>query len=61
MKIFLAGGTGAVGQQLVPLLVKHGHRVFATTRSPEKAAGLRAAGAWTAAEASATATASMRK
>jgi nucleoside-diphosphate-sugar epimerase len=45
MKIFLAGGTGAIGKSLVPLLVGHGHRVFATTRRPEKAAGLRAAGA----------------
>jgi nucleoside-diphosphate-sugar epimerase len=45
MKIFVAGGTGAVGKQLVPLLVRRGHRVFATTRRPEKTAGLRAAGA----------------
>src|SRR5262245_14782410 len=45
MKIFLAGGTGAVGKQLVPLLVRRGHRVFATTRRSEKAVGLRAAGA----------------
>jgi nucleoside-diphosphate-sugar epimerase len=45
MKVFVAGGTGAVGRQLVPLLVSRGHRVFATTRAPQKAAGLRAAGA----------------
>jgi nucleoside-diphosphate-sugar epimerase len=45
MKIFLAGATGAVGKSLVPLLVSRGHRVFATTRTPEKAATLRAAGA----------------
>ena len=45
MKIFLAGGTGAVGKQLVPLLAGRGHRVFATTRTPTKAMGLRAAGA----------------
>jgi nucleoside-diphosphate-sugar epimerase len=45
MKVFVAGGTGAVGKQLVPLLVKRGHRVFATTRKPHKASELRAAGA----------------
>jgi nucleoside-diphosphate-sugar epimerase len=45
MKIFVAGGTGAVGRHLVPLLVGRGHRVFATTRSLDKTAGLRAAGA----------------
>ncbi len=45
MRIFVAGGTGAVGQQLVPLLLSRGHRVVATTRTPAKAAHLRAAGA----------------
>jgi nucleoside-diphosphate-sugar epimerase len=45
MKIFVAGATGAVGKSLVPLLVSRGHRVVATTRTPAKAAGLRAAGA----------------
>ena len=45
MKVFVAGGTGAVGQQLVPLLLRRGHRVFATTRQPQRATGLRAAGA----------------
>jgi len=45
MRILLTGGTGAVGAQLVPLLLSRGHRVFATTRTPEKAAGLRAKGA----------------
>lgn len=45
MKIFLAGATGAVGKSLVPLLVSRGHRVFATTRTPGKAAWLRSAGA----------------
>jgi nucleoside-diphosphate-sugar epimerase len=45
MKIFVAGGTGAVGRQLVPLLAQRGHQVFATTRTPRKAEGLRAAGA----------------
>jgi nucleoside-diphosphate-sugar epimerase len=45
MKIFLAGATGAVGKSLVPLLVGRGHRVFATTRKPGRAASLRSAGA----------------
>ena len=45
MKILVAGGTGAVGRQLVPLLVQRGHQVFATTRTPQKVEFLRAAGA----------------
>jgi nucleoside-diphosphate-sugar epimerase len=45
MRIFLAGATGAVGRQLVPQLLRRGHHVVGTTRSPEKAATLRAAGA----------------
>jgi nucleoside-diphosphate-sugar epimerase len=42
MKILVAGATGAVGRRLVPLLVAAGHRVFATTRTPDKVNGLRA-------------------
>jgi 2-alkyl-3-oxoalkanoate reductase len=45
MRVFVAGATGALGRRLVPLLVAGGHRVTAMTRSPGKAAGLRAAGA----------------
>ncbi len=45
MRIFIAGATGAIGRRLVPLLVASGHDVLGTTRSPEKAEGLRAAGA----------------
>ena len=45
MTIFLAGGTGAVGQRLVPLLIAGGHRVIATTRTPAKLERLRAQGA----------------
>ena len=33
MKVFIAGGTGAVGKRLVPLLASAGHDVYATTRS----------------------------
>jgi 2-alkyl-3-oxoalkanoate reductase len=45
MRIFLAGATGAVGRHLVPLLVAGGHRVVASTRTSNKRAGLRTAGA----------------
>src|SRR5918995_5377708 len=45
MRVFLAGATGAIGKRLVPLLVANGHAVTGTTRSPEKAERLRAAGA----------------
>jgi nucleoside-diphosphate-sugar epimerase len=41
----LAGATGAIGRQLVPLLLAEGHRVTGMTRSAEKAEALRAAGA----------------
>jgi nucleoside-diphosphate-sugar epimerase len=44
MRIFLAGATGAVGKHLVPLLREAGHVVVGTTRSPEKAEGLRTQG-----------------
>jgi nucleoside-diphosphate-sugar epimerase len=45
MRVLVAGATGAVGRQLVPQLVAAGHQVWATTRSPAKLDGLRAAGA----------------
>src|SRR4030095_2749509 len=45
MKVFVAGGTGAVGKRLVPLLVNRGHEVVATTRTAEKIPALRAMGA----------------
>jgi len=45
MKVFVAGATGAIGRQLVPLLVARGHEVVATTRSPGKTSALRAMGA----------------
>ena len=37
MRIFLAGGTGVLGVQLVPLLVEAGHEVVGTTRTAAKA------------------------
>jgi nucleoside-diphosphate-sugar epimerase len=45
MQIFVAGGTGAIGRRLVPLLAGAGHDVIATTRSPAKVEALRASGA----------------
>jgi nucleoside-diphosphate-sugar epimerase len=36
MNVFVAGGLGAIGRQLVPLLVEAGHEVAATTTSPAK-------------------------
>ena len=45
MRILLAGATGAIGRQLVPLLVARGHHVVGTTRTPAKAASIRQQGA----------------
>src|SRR5262245_51287926 len=36
MKVFVAGATGAVGKQLVPLLVAAGHDVVGMTRTAAK-------------------------
>jgi nucleoside-diphosphate-sugar epimerase len=44
VRIFLAGASGAVGRRLVPLLLAAGHSVVGTTRSADKAAGLKARG-----------------
>jgi uncharacterized protein YbjT (DUF2867 family) len=40
MKVFVAGGTGAVGRHAVPQLVCAGHTVTALARTPQKAAAL---------------------
>ncbi len=45
MRVFVAGATGVIGQQLVPQLVVAGHQVIATTRSAAKTDRLRALGA----------------
>jgi nucleoside-diphosphate-sugar epimerase len=45
MRVFVAGGTGALGRRLVPQLVARGHEVTATTRSAAKARELAAVGA----------------
>lgn len=41
MRVFLAGASGAIGRQLVPLLVAAGHEVAGMTRSPGKVEMLR--------------------
>jgi 2-alkyl-3-oxoalkanoate reductase len=45
MKVFVAGATGALGTQLVPMLVDHGHEVVGMTRTASKQEALRALGA----------------
>ena len=45
MNIFIAGGTGAIGRVLVPLLVTAGHKVVALARSPDRASQLEQMGA----------------
>jgi nucleoside-diphosphate-sugar epimerase len=45
MKVFVAGATGAIGARLVPQLIERGHDVIGSSRSAERAAGLRALGA----------------
>jgi nucleoside-diphosphate-sugar epimerase len=45
MRVFVAGGTGALGRRLVPLLVAGGDEVVVLTRSPERAEWLQRAGA----------------
>ena len=45
MKVFVAGATGAIGQQLLPRLVEAGHAVVGMTRSPSKEDLVRSLGA----------------
>lgn len=45
MRVFLAGAAGAIGRQLLPMLLREGHKVVGTTRSPRRAAQIEAAGA----------------
>jgi nucleoside-diphosphate-sugar epimerase len=45
MRVFVAGGAGVIGRYLIPLLTADGHQVTATTRTPDKAARVRALGA----------------
>jgi nucleoside-diphosphate-sugar epimerase len=45
MRVFVAGGTGAIGRRLVPQLVARGHQVTATSTSAAKLGLLRQLGA----------------
>jgi nucleoside-diphosphate-sugar epimerase len=44
MRVFVAGAAGAIGRQLIPILVGAGHDVVGTTRSPDRAKWLASAG-----------------
>jgi nucleoside-diphosphate-sugar epimerase len=44
MRVFLLGGTGAIGRYALPALVASGHNVSALARTPEKAATVREQG-----------------
>jgi nucleoside-diphosphate-sugar epimerase len=45
MRVFVAGGSGAIGRQLVPQLVARGHQVTATTTNPDRLGMLQRLGA----------------
>jgi nucleoside-diphosphate-sugar epimerase len=45
VKVFLAGGSGAIGRRLIPQLVAAGHQVAATTRSAAKGPIIQSLGA----------------
>ncbi len=45
MRVLVAGATGAIGRQLVPLLIRSGHDVSGVARSASKADVIRAMGA----------------
>jgi nucleoside-diphosphate-sugar epimerase len=45
MKVCVAGGSGAIGRQLVPQLVAAGHEVVVMTRTEDKSSAIRALGA----------------
>jgi nucleoside-diphosphate-sugar epimerase len=45
MRVFVAGGAGAIGRRLVPQLVARGHQVTATTTNPARLSLLKQLGA----------------
>jgi nucleoside-diphosphate-sugar epimerase len=45
MRIFVAGASGVIGRELLPLLVARGHEVTGTTRTPAKVPLLESLGA----------------
>lgn len=42
MRIFVAGAAGAIGRQLVRMLIEAGHEVVGTTRSADRAGNTKA-------------------
>lgn len=42
--VFVAGASGAIGRQLLPMLIDAGYKVFGTTRKPGKTAQMEAIG-----------------
>jgi nucleoside-diphosphate-sugar epimerase len=45
LRIFLAGATGVIGRELLPLLIERGHEVVALTRREEEVPRLKSVGA----------------
>ncbi|MHB1712847.1 MAG: NAD-dependent epimerase/dehydratase family protein, partial [Acidimicrobiales bacterium] len=45
MRVFVAGGSGVIGRQLVPMLVAEGHEVVASARLSARLGEIRAMGA----------------
>ncbi len=45
MKIFLTGGSGFVGQSIIPILIENGYEIFALTRSKKSADKVKSIGA----------------
>ena len=45
MRVFVVGGSGAIGRRLVPQLLERGHEVIGSARSPDTAERLRRLGA----------------
>ena len=45
MRVFVAGATGAIGRQLLPMLIEGGYEVTGMTHSPSKASSIRETGA----------------
>src|SRR3954447_26431080 len=45
MKVFVAGASGAIGRQLLPILLAAGHSVYGMTRTASKAEAIRSVGA----------------
>lgn len=45
MKIFLTGGSGFVGQSIIPILIENGFKIFALTRSQKSADKVKSIGA----------------